>query len=92
MLAGKVEKTALLLAACKELGLQEDIELRDFNGLKWTLEYVQSSNHPDFSRNMIKLERMLQEKTGKPIDLRLQPKADKNKRFDRNYLRGVEKL
>ncbi len=41
---------------------------------------------------LIKIERRLQELTGKPIDLRLLTKKDKNKRFDRNYLRGIEKL
>lgn len=41
---------------------------------------------------MIRIERELQAVTGHPIDLRLEPIPDKNKRFDRNYLRKVEKL
>ena len=82
----------MLTLCCVAVGLQDDVRLVDANGLRWTLEYEQNPSYPDFGRGMIKLEKMLQEKTHKLIDLRLQAKADKNKRFDRNYLRGIEKI
>lgn len=72
--------------ACTHLRIQP-ITLLKIDRFRWTLE-----ERPNIGPEMIKLERLLQEATGKPVDLRLQPKADKNKRFDRNYLRGVEKL
>lgn len=81
-----------LFLACQALGLQEDVRLIDQKGFRWTLDYVQDQAKPDFGSNMIKLEIMLQEKTGRPIDLRVGARPDKNKRFDRNYLRGIEKL
>ena len=57
------------------------------SGFRWTL-----SDRPGLGAQMIKIERRVQQLTGRPIDLRLQPKKDKNRRFDRNYLRGIEKL
>lgn len=50
------------------------------------------SDRAELGVQMIKIERRLQELTKTPVDLRLLPKTDKNKRFDRNYLRGVEKI
>lgn len=55
------------------------------DSFRWTIEIE------DYTK-MLRLEAQLQDLTGRPIDLRLAAKADKNKRFDRNYLRGIEKL
>lgn len=75
------------LAEClKTLGLQDDIKLLETNGFRWLIEYKQNPAFPDFGKSMIKLERLLQEKTRKPIDLRLEDEADKNKRVQRNVL------
>lgn len=76
----------LLNEACERLKI-EPIKLISVNKFRWILE-----DREGIGPKMIKLERLLQLGTKRPIDLRLQPKADKNKRFDRNYLRGVEKL
>lgn len=76
----------LLKDCCKLLGLQEDVNIIDIKGFRWVLDYEQSKNHPDFGRNMIKLERMLQLMEKRPIDLRLEPLEDKNKRENRNVL------
>lgn len=70
----------------KELGF-ESIQISSANGIRWILH-----ERPNIGPEMIKIATRLKEITGKPIDLRLLPKQDKNKRFDRNYLRGVEKL
>lgn len=76
-----------LASVCATLGLQEDVKIVEVkNKWRWTLEYVQSANHPEFSRNMIKIERLLQERLGRPIDLRLESEEDKNKRKQRNVL------
>lgn len=82
----------LLTDACKRLGLQGDVKIISRLGHRWTLEYEQSPDHTDFAMHMIQLEKMLQFAMRRPVDLRLPKKNDKNKRFDRNYLRGVEKL
>lgn len=76
----------ILKESCKELGLQEDVKILEIEGFRWTLEYQQSKEHPDFAMNMIKLERKLQEKSRRPIDLRLEPLQDKNRRKQRNVL------
>lgn len=74
-------------ACCKELGLQEDIKvIMVVNRWRWTLDYEQDPNKPDFSKNMIGLETMLHQKTGRPIDLRLEALSDKNRRKQRNVL------
>lgn len=75
-----------LKECCKLLGLQEDVKIIEVKGFRWTLEYAQSKDHPDFGRNMIKLERMLQLMEKRPIDLRLEAMEDKNKRKKRNVL------
>jgi hypothetical protein len=75
-----------LKECCKLLGLQDDVKIIHTKGFRWMLEYDQSPNHPDFGRNMIKLERMLQLMEKRPIDLRLEPLEDKNKRKQRNVL------
>lgn len=82
----------LLTSVCRDLGLQEDVKIVEIKGIRWTLEYTQSQNHPDFGNGMIKLERNLQLAMKKPVDLRLLRATDKNKRFDKNYLRGVEAI
>ncbi len=76
----------LLSECCYDLHLQPEVRLIEVNGFRWNLEYEQNPNYLDFAKNMIKLERMLQEKTGRPIDLRLDSEADKNKREKRNFL------
>lgn len=81
----------ILKEACKELGLQEDVKILEIDGFRWTLEYQQSKEHPDFVTNMIKLERKLQEKARRPIDLRLAPREDENRRQKRNVLWRAEK-
>jgi len=76
----------LLDEAVKVLGF-EPIVLCKVDRFRWSLE-----ERPGIGPQMIKLERALQHVTKHPIDLRLQPKKDGNRRFDRNYLRGVEKV
>lgn len=76
---------------CKTLGLQEDIKVISVtNRWRWTLEYNQSAEHPEFTKNMIRVERMLQERLGRPIDLRLESELDKNRRTQRNTLWGPD--
>lgn len=73
--------------ACVILGLQTDIKVVAVqNRWRWTLEYEQSKEHPDFSMNMIKLETALHTSLKRPIDLRLEALADKNRRHKRNVL------
>ena len=76
-----------ILGCCLQLGLQEDIKVVSVtNKWRWTLDFVQDPSKPDVSRSMIKLERMLQERLKRPIDLRLEAESDKNKRKQRNVL------
>ena len=73
--------------ACHILGLQTDIKvIMVTNRWRWTLEYEQDPNKPDFAMNMIKLEKALQTALKRPIDLRLEAEADKNRRKQRNVL------
>lgn len=75
--------------SCEALGLQTDIKIVSVtNRWRWTLEYDQSPNHPDFGMNMMRLESHLQEKLKRPIDLRLERISDKNMRDRRNLLGG----
>lgn len=76
----------LINKVCTEFEL-DPIRLVRTERFRWILE-----ERSGIGLEMIKIERRLQELTDHPIDLRLQPSKDKNKRFDRNYLRGVEKL
>lgn len=76
----------MLTFACHDLGLQPDVKLIASVGFRWILEYKQDQKYPDFGRGMIRLERLLQERTGRPIDLRLESEEDKNKRMKRNKL------
>lgn len=72
--------------ALLELNLQPDIELVEQKGFRWVLSYAQDPQFRDFGKAMIKLETLLQSITGRPIDLRLEAEADKNKREKRNVL------
>lgn len=81
-----IDKQELLDQVCHMLSLKP-VKLLKFDGFRWILE-----DRDLLGPDMIKIERELQSLTGRPIDLRVQAKGDKNKRFDRNYLRGVEKL
>lgn len=76
----------VLKEACKELGLQEDVQLLSLHGIQWHLAFEQSSEHPNFVDNMLKLEALLQQKTRKKVDIRLRAKKDKNNRQERNVL------
>jgi hypothetical protein len=78
--------------ACVVLGLQTDIKvIMITNRWRWTLEYEQDASRPDFSMNMIKLERALQAALKRPVDLRLEALSDKNRRKQRNVLREANK-
>lgn len=77
---------AVLWDACKELGLQEDVKIASRRGFRWYLDYKQNPDYPDFGIHMIKLEMTIRNKTGRPIELMLQPREDKNKRVQRNVL------
>jgi hypothetical protein len=73
--------------ACAQLGLQTDVKIVSVvNRWRWTLDYEQSPAHPDFAKQMIKLETLLQSTLKRPIDLRLEPMADRNLRKKRNIL------
>lgn len=79
-----------LLAACSELGLQEDVQLIEVKNNRWILGYVQSPSHPEFAWHMIKLERLLKTRTGNfDIELLSETIEDRNKRFSRTG-RGFE--
>lgn len=73
-----------LKMCCKVLGLQEDVELIDVkDNDRLVLHYEQSPGHPDFGRNMIRLESLMRQTMGVVIDLRLEAKEDRNKRTQR---------
>lgn len=75
-------------SACTKLGLQEDIKVVSVtNRWRWTLDFEQDLGKPDVSTNMIKMERIIQEELKRPVDLRLESKADKNMRKKRNILK-----
>lgn len=69
--------------ACLELSLEPPTIIAT-DGFRWTLGTVTDQ----FSRQMIKLERLLHTKTGRPIDLRLEAAEDRAKRMQRNVLNG----
>lgn len=75
-----------LIDALMELNLQPDVELVETKGFRWTLSYTQNDEFKNFGKSMIKLETLLQSMTARPIDLRLEAEADKNKREKRNVL------
>lgn len=75
--------------ACVSLGLQTNAKvIAVTNRWRWTIELDQAPGFPDFGTNMIKLEKLLQERLKRPIDLRLESAADKNMRKKRNVLSG----
>lgn len=75
---------AFLRAGCMVLGLQEDVELIGVkDNDRFILAYNQDPEKPEFSRNMIKLETLMRQTMGVVVDLRLEAKADKNKRTTR---------
>lgn len=76
----------LLILVTKELGF-EPISISSIHHHRWTL-----IDREGLGPQMMKIEARLHEITKKPIDLRVELKKDKNKRFDRNYLRGIDKL
>lgn len=76
-------KSSLKLC-CKILGLQEDVELIEVkDNDRIVLGYEQSPGHPDFGRNMIRLESLMRQTMGVVIDLRLEAKQDRNNRIQR---------
>jgi hypothetical protein len=77
---------AALNVATQALGI-EPITLEKVERFRWYLV-----DRKGIGPELIRLERFLQNFTGRPIDLRIAPKKDQNKRFDRNYLRKVEAL
>lgn len=66
--------------ACAELSIQVP-QIITVEGFRWTLE-----QYLGLGTQMIKLERILQSKTKRPIDLRLESLSDKNRRKQRNVL------
>jgi hypothetical protein len=66
-----------LTLACKELNLPEATIL-EVHGFRWTL-----NDEPGLGPRMIVIERKLHELTGRPIDLRIETKDDRNKRMQR---------
>ena len=71
----------ILRSCCQILGLQEDVELLEVQEKdRFVLSYEQDPNKPEFHSNMIKLEGLMRQTMGIVIDLRLEPKADRNKR------------
>jgi hypothetical protein len=82
--------TEWLRQECHGLRLQEDARVISVvNKWRWTIEYTQDPNYPDFALAMIDLETMLRKTLGRPIDLRLELEADKNRRKQRNILTGA---
>lgn len=81
------QKEKLLLKKAVSTLKIEKVNLAKIERFRWFLE-----DRAGLGPEMIRLERLLQELTHHPIDLRVEPKKDQNKRFDRNYLRKVEKL
>lgn len=75
----------LLNQALKEFGLQPTVELTR-NGIRWNLHFEQDPAFPDLGQNMIRLERYLQLRSKRPVDLRLESETDRNKREKRNVL------
>lgn len=84
----KLEESQMLMnTVTTEFDLDQIKIISISHGHRWTLE-----DRVGLGPEMITIERRLQELSMKPVDLRVLAKADKNKRFDRNYLRGIEKL
>jgi hypothetical protein len=67
----------MMKEACEILHIKEPRVIEQ-NGFRWTLTDELTGSE------LLKLERMLQELTGRPIDLRVEPRTDKNRRAERN--------
>jgi hypothetical protein len=78
-----------LIQACRFFKLQTDVRVTDISEDKcrWTLEYKQDPEKPDFANHMMKVESLLQKLLRMPVDLRLETKEDKMKRRERNVLK-----
>lgn len=78
--------------ACEKLGLQTNIKVVSVtNRWRWMLDFEQDPLKPDIGMNMIKIETLVQEALKRPIDLRLEPLADRNLRQKRNVLTNEPK-
>lgn len=83
---------AALKACCQILHLQTDVELVSVTeNDRFTLKYLQDPLKPDFGKSMIKLERLMRQALGVVVDLRLEPKADKNQGGNRNSKKRAER-
>ncbi len=70
-----------LTEACKELGLQPDVQLLEIKqNTRWVLAFEQSPTFPRFDYAMIKLEAVLREITRTEIELMCESEVDRNKR------------
>ena len=75
-----MNKQEFINSACLMLGFKP-VNLINIDGNKWFLE-----EREGIGPELIKLERTLQHMLRRPIDLRLVPIGDKNKRDQRNVL------
>lgn len=82
----EAHQQTVLKESLRELGLQEDILLAKVHGIQWTISFQQNPEMPDVISNLLKLEKLLQQKTRRSVDIRLLPKKDKNNRQGRNVL------
>jgi hypothetical protein len=69
----------VLEKACDELGVMVP-QIISTKGWRWTI--TQPSDN--FFHHALKLERIIQRNTKRPIELLFEPQADKNKRAGRN--------
>lgn len=76
----------ILNEALSELGLQQNIKIVEIKGIRWSLDFDQDPTKPDVVTNLLKLEKLLKQKTRKTVDIRLPEKKDKNNRQERNLL------
>ena len=96
------EAQELLDRGCTALGLQPTVKIAQLKyGSVWVLAYDQDLQYPNFSWNMIDLERWLKaEAKTMNIELQCEALSDKNKRHlrmgievaDGASLRGIESL
>lgn len=67
----------MMKKACELLKIKEPRVIEQ-NGFRWTVSDELTGSE------LLNLERTLQELTGRPIDLRVEAKTDKNRRAERN--------
>lgn len=73
----------LIQEALANIGVKQEIKvIMVQNRWRWTIEFESK----DFYRHLLKLEKLLQERTGRPIDIRLESQEDKMRRKQRNVL------